>query len=160
MLLTFRSMGTPGTLRGGGAKSSARLPVKKTAPHAAVPSTIDEYIAGFAPDVQAQLQQVRQAVRAVAPDAREVISYRIPAFKQNGILVYFAAFRKHIGFYPPVHGDAALEQAVAPFAGEKGNLRFALDQPLPLELIKRITRLRVAQDLVRGGAAKGRAGPR
>lgn len=151
-------MGTPSTLRSG-AKSSAGVPAKKTAPHAAVPTTIDEYIAGFAPEVQDQLEQVRQAVRAVAPDAREVISYRIPAFKQNGILVYFAAFKNHIGFYPPVRGDAALEQAVAPYAGEKGNLRFALGQPLPLDLIKRITRLRVAQDLARGGA-RGRAGQR
>ncbi|MGR4871675.1 iron chaperone [Variovorax sp. LARHSF232] len=125
-----------------------------------MPTTIDEYIAGFAPEVQDQLEQVRQAVRAVAPDAREVISYRIPAFKQNGILVYFAAFKNHIGFYPPVRGDAALEQAVAPYAGEKGNLRFALGQPLPLDLIKRITRLRVAQDLARGGGARSRAGQR
>lgn len=117
---------------------------------AAVPATIDEYIAGFAPSTQALLEQVRETVRAAAPEAREVISYRIPAFKQHGILVYFAAFKKHIGFYPPVRGDAELELAVAPYAGEKGNLRFAMDKPLPLDLIGRITRLRVRQDQTRG----------
>lgn len=116
----------------------------------AVPATIDEYIAGFAPGTQALLEQVRQTVHAAAPEAREVISYRIPAFKAHGILVYFAAFKKHIGFYPPVRGDAELEEAVAPYAGEKGNLRFAMDQPLPLDLIKRITRLRMRQDQARG----------
>lgn len=116
----------------------------------AVPASIDEYIAGFAPTTQELLQQVRQVVHAAAPEAREVISYRIPAFKQHGILVYFAAFKKHIGFYPPVHGDTELEEAVAPYAGEKGNLRFDLGKPLPLDLIDRITRLRLRQDGARG----------
>ena len=122
----------------------------------AVPATIDEYIAGFAPSTQALLEQVRQTVHAAAPEAREVISYRIPAFKAHGILVYFAAFKKHIGFYPPVRGNAELEEAVVPYAGEKGNLRFAMDRPLPLELIDRITRLRLQQDQTRGGAGKSR----
>ncbi|SFN19863.1 iron chaperone [Variovorax sp. OV329] len=124
------------------------------APPIAVPANIDEYISGFAPATQALLEQVRQAVHAAAPDAREVISYRIPAFKAHGILVYFAAFKKHIGFYPPVRGSAELEEAVAPYAGEKGNLRFAMDRPLPLELIDRITRLRLQQDQTRGGPGK------
>ncbi|MBS0340647.1 MAG: DUF1801 domain-containing protein [Proteobacteria bacterium] len=118
----------------------------------AVPATIDEYIAGFSPGTQALLEQVRQTVHEAAPDAREVISYRIPAFKAHGILVYFAAFKSHIGFYPPVRGDAELEKAVSPYAGEKGNLRFAMDRPLPLDLIGRITRLRVRQDQARGRA--------
>ena len=118
----------------------------------AVPANIDEYIAGFSPGTQDLLQQVRQTVHAAAPQAREVISYRIPAFKQHGILVYFAAFKKHIGFYPPVHGDAELERAVAPYAGEKGNLRFDMAQPLPLDLIDRITRLRLKLDGARGRA--------
>lgn len=139
---------------GTAARSSTRhragsSPLQAASP-VAVPATIDEYISGFAPDAQALLEQVRQAVHAAAPGAREVISYRIPAFKQHGILVYFAAFKKHIGFYPPVRGDAELEEAVAPYAGEKGNLRFSMDRPLPLELIDRITRLRVRQDQARG----------
>lgn len=112
----------------------------------AAPTSIDEYIAGFPADVQAILQKIRQTVRAAAPDAEEAISYRIPAFKLNGVLVYFAAFKHHIGFYPPVRGDARLEEAVTPYAGEKGNLRFPLDTPIPYELIARITTLRVAQN--------------
>ncbi len=132
-------------------RRASPTPRKGGAP-VAVPATIDEYISGFAPATQALLEQVRQAVHAAAPDAREVISYRIPAFKAHGILVYFAAFKRHIGFYPPVRGDADLQEAAAPYAGEKGNLRFAMDRPLPLDLIGRITRLRVRQDQARGRA--------
>jgi len=127
----------------------ARTAPGQAASPIAVPATIDEYIAGFAPGTQELLEQVRQTVHAAAPEAREVISYRIPAFKQHGILVYFAAFKRHIGFYPPVRGDSELELAVAPYAGEKGNLRFAMDRPLPLDLIDRITRLRLQQDQAR-----------
>jgi uncharacterized protein YdhG (YjbR/CyaY superfamily) len=116
------------------------------------PATIDDYIAAFAPDVQDVLQRVRQAVRAAAPEAAEVISYRIPAFRQEGIVVYFAAFKNHIGLYPPVRGDPALGKAVAPYAGEKGNLRFPLDQPIPLKLIGRIAKLRLEQNLAKAAA--------
>jgi len=110
------------------------------------PMNVDEYIKGFAPDVQAILQRVRQVIRESAPDAQEVISYRMPAFKQNGILLYFAAFKNHIGLYPPVSGDARIQKAAARYAGEKGNLRFPLDQPIPYDLIARIAALRVRQD--------------
>ena len=113
------------------------------------PESIDEYIAAFSPEVQAILQQIRQVVHSAAPDAQEAISYQIPAFKLNGVLVYFAAFKKHIGFYPPVSGDARLEKAVSPYAGEKGNLRFPLDQPIPFDLIKRIVKLRVKQNMAK-----------
>ena len=119
------------------------------------PANIDEYISAFSPEVQAILQQVRRVVRNAAPDAQEVISYQMPALKQHGVLVYFAAFKNHIGFYPPVRGDARLEKAAAPFAGEKGNLRFPLDEPIPFELIKRLTEFRVKQDLA-NAAAKGK----
>jgi uncharacterized protein YdhG (YjbR/CyaY superfamily) len=121
----------------------------------AVPATIDEYMLGLAPDVRAILQKVREAVRNAAPDAEEVISYRMPAFKLNGIIVYFAAFKKHIGLYPPVKGDARLELAVAPYAGPKGNLKFPLDEPIPFDLIERIARFRLKQNLARIGS-KGR----
>ena len=120
------------------------------------PGTIDEYISAFSPEVQAILQQVRQAVRRAAPDARETISYQIPAFKLNGVLVYFAAFKKHIGFYPPVRGDARLEKAVSAYAGEKGNLKFPLDRPIPVDLIERITKLRVKQDTSKAGSTASR----
>ena len=70
----------------------------------------------------------------------------MPAFTQSGILVYFAAFKKHIGLYPPVSGDAAIEKAIAPYAGPKGNLQFPLDQPIPYKLIERIVKLRLKQN--------------
>ncbi len=112
----------------------------------ATPVSVDEYILGFSPEVQAILQRVRQVVREAAPDAQEVISYRMPALKQNGVLVYFAAFKNHIGLYPPITGDSRIQKAIAPYAGEKGNLRFPLDKPMPYDLISRITALRVKQD--------------
>ena len=120
------------------------------APSRAKPADIDEYISAFSPEVQAILRKLRQVVHRAAPDARETISYQIPAFKLNGVLVYFAAFKGHIGFYPPVRGDSGLEKAVSPYAGEKGNLRFPFDRPIPYSLIARITRLRLKQDLAKG----------
>lgn len=113
------------------------------------PENVDAYIAGFEPEVQAVLQKVREVVHAAAPQAVEVISYQMPALKLNGVLVYFAAFKHHIGFYPPIRGDAKLEKAAAPYAGEKGNLRFPLDEPIPYELIGRLTRFRLKQDLAK-----------
>jgi uncharacterized protein YdhG (YjbR/CyaY superfamily) len=119
--------------------------------------SVDAYIEAFPPDVQAILRRVRQAILAAAPDAEEVISYRMPAVRQHGILVYYAAFKHHIGLYPPVSGDAAIEPDIAPYAGEKGNLRFPFDAPIPYELIARITALRVAQDAEKA-RAKRRSG--
>jgi uncharacterized protein YdhG (YjbR/CyaY superfamily) len=110
------------------------------------PRDIDEYISGFAPEVRLILERIRSTIRRAAPGAQETISYQIPAFRQDGVLVYFAAFKKHIGFYPPVRGDAALEKAVGRYAGEKGNLRFPLDEPIPYALIARIVKLRARQD--------------
>ena len=118
------------------------------------PATIDEYISGFPPEVQAVLQRIREVVRDAAPEAEEAISYRIPAFKQNGVLVYFAAFKAHIGLYPPVKGDARLERAVAAYAGEKGNLRFPLNEPVPFDLIGRIARLRLKQNLAKAASRR------
>jgi uncharacterized protein YdhG (YjbR/CyaY superfamily) len=112
----------------------------------APPTTIDEYIAASAPKAQPILRKIRRTISAAAPDAEEVISYRMPAFRLHGILVYFAAFKHHIGVFPPVSGDAMLERAIAPYAGPKGNLRFPLDQEMPYALIKRIVLLRVKQD--------------
>jgi uncharacterized protein YdhG (YjbR/CyaY superfamily) len=128
--------------------------MKPAAP--STPANVDEYIAAFPPAIQAVLQQVRQAVRSAAPEAQEIISYRMPALKQHGVLVYFAAFKNHIGFYPPIRGDAGLEAAVARYAGEKGNLRFPLDEPMPLALIERLARLRARQDAAKFAAGRGR----
>jgi uncharacterized protein YdhG (YjbR/CyaY superfamily) len=111
----------------------------------AAAASIDDYIAAQVPAVQPILQRIRAIVREEAPDAQEAISYRIPAFMQGGALIYFAAFKKHIGVYPPVRGDTALLQALAPYRGEKGNLSFALADPMPYELIRRVARQRVKE---------------
>jgi uncharacterized protein YdhG (YjbR/CyaY superfamily) len=114
--------------------------------------TIDAYIAAFPPEVGAILQRIREVIQSAAPAAREVISYRMPAFRQHGVLLYFAAFKHHIGLYPPIAGDAALERALARYAGEKGSLRFPLDQPIPYQLIARCAKLRAAQDSAKKAA--------
>jgi uncharacterized protein YdhG (YjbR/CyaY superfamily) len=111
------------------------------------PKNIDDYIASFSPEIQSILEKIRSTIKQAAPDAKETISYKIPAFTQNGILVYFAAFKKHIGLYPPIRGDAKLEKSISPYAGAKGNLQFPLDKPIPYQLIERIAKLRVKQNL-------------
>lgn len=113
----------------------------------AIPRSIDEYIAGQPAKSQAILTRIRRTIARAAPAAQEKISYRMPAFTLNGVLVYFAAFKAHIGLYPPVRGDARLEKALAPYAGAKGNLRLPLDQPMPYDLITRLVKLRVRQNL-------------
>jgi len=95
-------------------------------------------------------------IKKAAPDAEERISYRMPSFTLHGALVYFAAFKNHIGLYPPVTGDAGLQKAVSGYAGEKGNLRFPLDQPIPYGLIERVIKLRVKQNLAKAEARKRR----
>lgn len=101
-------------------------------------ASIDEYLATTPPDVRQILEEIREIVRSAVPDAKETISYRMPAFKLGRPFMYFAAFKEHIGIYPPVHGDEALERELQPFRGEKGNLRFPLDQPMPYDLIRRV----------------------
>lgn len=110
------------------------------------PETIDEYIAGSPQEVQPVLRKIRQVIGKAAPDADEVISYRMPAFRGKGILLYFAAFKRHIGMYPPIKGDRDLEMDLQRYRGPKGNLQFPLSEPVPYELIARIAALRVAQD--------------
>jgi uncharacterized protein YdhG (YjbR/CyaY superfamily) len=107
--------------------------------------TIDEYIERSAPGAQAILRRVRATIAKAVPEATETISYQIPAFKLRRIVVYFAAFKHHIGLYPPVKGDAALEKALAPYATEKGTLRFPLDRKIPYRLIARVAKFRARQ---------------
>jgi uncharacterized protein YdhG (YjbR/CyaY superfamily) len=109
------------------------------------PASVDEYISAFSPEVQAILERIRSTIGHAAPKAEETISYNMPAFLMNGIVVYFAAFKKHIGLYPPVKGDAKLTKAMARYAGAKGNLKFPLDEPMPYELIERVVKARVKQ---------------
>src|SRR5262245_22119445 len=116
------------------------------------PKTIDDYITSASPEVRPVLKKIRRTIRASAPRAQEMISYRMPAFTLNGMLVYFAAFKKHIGVFPPVRGDAKLERALSPYAGPKGNLQFPLDEPIPYGLIRRIVQLRVKQNSAKSAA--------
>jgi uncharacterized protein YdhG (YjbR/CyaY superfamily) len=109
-----------------------------------VPRTIDEYIASAAAEVRPVLQAVRATIQRAAPAAEERISYRMPAFFLDGALVYFAAFKQHVGVYPPVH-DPALQAELARYAGPKGNLRFPLSEPMPLDLIRRVVEARMQE---------------
>lgn len=109
--------------------------------------SIDAYIATFPPDIQALLETVRATIRAAAPDATEKISYQMPTFAQHGNLVHFAALKRHIGFYPTASGIEAFQQELSVYAGSKGAVRFPLHEPLPLDLISRIVRFRVAENL-------------
>jgi uncharacterized protein YdhG (YjbR/CyaY superfamily) len=122
----------------------------------APPASIDDYIAAQVPAVRPILKKIRALVREEAPDAKEAISYRIPAFMQGGALFYFAAFKKHIGIYPPVSGDAALLEALAPYRGPKGNLSFPLAQAMPYELIRRVARQRVQENAAPAASRKTR----
>jgi uncharacterized protein YdhG (YjbR/CyaY superfamily) len=115
-------------------------------------ATIDEYIEKFPPDVQQILQKIRTTVAKAVPQAQEKISYRIPAFMLDGIVIYFAAFKKHIGVFPPVR-DPKLKKAVARYAGPKGNLQFPLNERIPYALIGRIAKAR-AKANVASAAAK------
>lgn len=110
-----------------------------------IPATIEDYIQACPRDVRPILQRIRRVVQAAAPKAEEVISYRMPAFKLNGIVIYFAAFKSHIGIFPPIKGDPILAKAMQLYAGPKGNLRFPLDEPIPYGLIKRVVSHRVKQ---------------
>jgi uncharacterized protein YdhG (YjbR/CyaY superfamily) len=115
---------------------------------------IDAYIAAASPAAQPALRRIREILRAAAPDAEETISYKMPAFRRHGILIYFAAFKTHIGIFPPIEGDLGLDQALAPYRGPKGNLRFPLNDPVPYDLIERIARLRASQDEAKGTTRK------
>jgi uncharacterized protein YdhG (YjbR/CyaY superfamily) len=113
------------------------------------PKTIDEYIAGFPPDVQDILQKIRLSIHQAAPDAQEAISYQMPTFKLNGNLVHFAAFKKHIGFYPVPSGIEAFKDELSAYHQGKGSVQFPLDQPIPYDLIRRIVQFRVQENLAK-----------
>ena len=118
------------------------------------PTTIDAYIAGFPPEIQAILQEIRAIVRAAAPDAEEAISYQMPTFRLKGNLVHFAAFKEHIGFYPTPSGTERFQQALSIYKGGKGSVRFPLDQPIPYGLIREIVEFRVSENLAKAAARK------
>jgi uncharacterized protein YdhG (YjbR/CyaY superfamily) len=109
------------------------------------PGSIDEYIAGFSPDVQKKLKQVRAAIRKAAPGVTETIRYGIPTFFLNENLVHFAAFRSHVGFYPTPSGIRKFKAALIFYKSAKGSVRFPVDKPMPLKLIRDITAFRVRE---------------
>jgi uncharacterized protein YdhG (YjbR/CyaY superfamily) len=110
-------------------------------------NSIDEYIADFPEEVQKTLGELRAVIKAAAPDAEERISYQIPTFTLKGNLVHFAAYKKHIGFYPTSSGIQAFKHELSVYEGAKGTVRFPIDKPLPLELISKIVKFRVAENL-------------
>ena len=109
------------------------------------PENIDEYIAGFSTDVQRILQEIRRIIRQAAPDAEEAVKYRMPTFVLNGNLVHFAAFDKHIGFYPTPSGIDAFQDELSAYHNAKGSVQFPLDRPVPFKLIRRIVEFRVKE---------------
>lgn len=111
------------------------------------PENIDQYIANFPLTTQKLLEEIRETIRKAVPDAKEVISYGMPAFKQHTVLVYFAGYAKHIGFYPTGSGIEAFQQEFDNYKWSKGAVQFPLDKPLPLDLITRITKFKAEQDL-------------
>ena len=108
-----------------------------------LPETIDEYIAGFPPDIQEILERVRTTIREAAPDAEEAIKYQLPTFRLGGNLVHFGAFKQHIGFYPTPSGIEAFEDELSSYGTAKGSVKFPLDEPMPYQLIRRIVEFRV-----------------
>lgn len=110
-------------------------------------NNIDDYIAGFPVDVQNILQQIRTTIKQAVPDAEETISYAMPAFKYNGILAYFAAFRNHIGFYALPSGNEAFKKELQHYKTGKGSIQFPLNKPIPIDLITRIVKRRANENL-------------
>lgn len=108
-------------------------------------SSIDEYIADFPEPVAARLRQIRDCIRQLAPNATETISYNMPAFKQKKVLVYFAAYKNHIGFYALPGGNAAFQQELLRYKTGKGSIQFPLDEDLPLDLIRKILIFRLEE---------------
>ena len=137
-------------------------PMKKRAARQVKPrekapgSPIDEYVAQAPPATRPILQKIRAIVREEAPGAAERISYRMPAFFHGGAIIYFAPFRHHVGMFPPVKGDAALEKALAKDRGEKGNLRLPLSEPMPYPLVRRVVRARLKALRAKQASAKRR----
>jgi uncharacterized protein YdhG (YjbR/CyaY superfamily) len=114
-------------------------------------TSIDEYIATFPKEIQKILEEVRATIKAAAPGAEEKISYQMPTFTLNGNLVHFAAFKRHIGFYPVPTGIEKFKKELAVYKGAKGSVQFPLDKPIPYALITKIVKFRVKENLKKAG---------
>lgn len=117
-------------------------------------NSIDDYIKSFPPGIQKLLQQVRASIQKAAPGAEETIKYAMPTFMLNGNLVHFAAFKNHIGLYPTPNGIEAFKKELSVYKGAKGSVQFPLDQPMPLELIGKIVKYRVAENMAKAKKKK------
>jgi len=117
---------------------------------------IDEYIAAFPPEVQAKLEELRSTIKKAAPQAQEAISYQMPAFSLEGILVYFAAYKNHIGFYPTGSGVENFRKELSAYETSKGTVRLPLDQLIPKDLITKIVKFRVKENLEKAELKKAR----
>ena len=115
-------------------------------PPTSAAAAIDDYIDGFPPNVRSRLRELRSTIRRAAPQATEKMAYQIPTFYLNGNLVHFAAFERHIGFYPGPSGIAAFRDALATYKNAKGSVQFPHDQPLPLDLVAEIVKFRVDEN--------------
>lgn len=115
--------------------------------------SIDDYISKFPPEIQEKLNHIRKVIKESAPGAEEKISYQMPTFALHGNLVHFAAYDHHIGFYPAPSGIDAFKQELSEYKWAKGSVQFPLDKPLPYELISKIVKFRVAENIKQ---AKGR----
>ena len=119
-----------------------------------LPKSVDEYIAGFPENVQDILQNLRIAIKNAAPEAHEAISYKMPAYKLNGILVYFAAFKNHISFFPTASGVEAFKKEISAYKWSKGTIQFPINKPLPWDLITMIVKFRVKENLKKAAESK------
>ena len=118
-----------------------------TTTKAAQAKNIDDYIAGFPNEVQEVLQKLRTTIRKAAPEAEESINYGIPTFTLKGNLVHFAAFKNHIGFYPAPSGIEAFKKELSVYEGAKGSVQFPIEKPIPLNLVSKIVKFRVKENL-------------
>lgn len=154
LTLAWQAMPAKAPARARKAPARAKTTSATAAP-AATASAIDDYIASESrAEVRTILGRIRDIIRKEVPEGVEKISYRMPAVFLDGAVIYYAPFAHHIGIYPPVKGEASLEKALAPYRGEKGNLRFPLDAPMPYPLIRRVVRARLAEHRLRLAAKR------
>ena len=109
--------------------------------------SIDDYISKFPPEIQEILSTIRKVIKEAAPEAKEKISYQMPTFELHGNLVHYAAFKNHIGFYPTPNGIDAFKEELSGYKGAKGSIQFPINQPMPYELISKIVKYRVAENI-------------
>lgn len=120
------------------------------------PTSVEEYFSWFSPEIQAKLQQIRDTLRAALPEAKEVISYHMPAFKTSEVLVYYAAAKSHLGYYPTNSGVEEFKKELAEYVTSKGAIQFPYDRELPLELIAQIAQFRAEEAKFRAEQKKKR----